>query len=59
MLLKARLPGFLLLKEQKQLRHWQTRMLAIYVYASKGHIFPLIAERGGVLRRAGHTEAAL
>src|SRR5690606_2452445 len=23
-----------------------------------GHIFPLIAEPGGVLRRAGHTEAA-
>jgi len=24
-----------------------------------GHIFPLIARRGGVLRRAGHTEAAI
>jgi GTP cyclohydrolase II/3,4-dihydroxy-2-butanone 4-phosphate synthase len=24
-----------------------------------GHIFPLIAKRGGVLRRAGHTEAAI
>jgi 3,4-dihydroxy 2-butanone 4-phosphate synthase / GTP cyclohydrolase II len=24
-----------------------------------GHIFPLIATRGGVLRRAGHTEAAV
>lgn len=24
-----------------------------------GHIFPLIAKKGGVLRRAGHTEAAL
>lgn len=24
-----------------------------------GHIFPLIAERGGVLKRAGHTEAAV
>jgi len=24
-----------------------------------GHIFPLMAKRGGVLRRAGHTEAAL
>lgn len=24
-----------------------------------GHIFPLIAKRGGVLRRAGHTEAAV
>ncbi|MGE5518750.1 MAG: bifunctional 3,4-dihydroxy-2-butanone-4-phosphate synthase/GTP cyclohydrolase II [Candidatus Dadabacteria bacterium] len=23
-----------------------------------GHIFPLVAKRGGVLRRAGHTEAA-
>jgi 3,4-dihydroxy 2-butanone 4-phosphate synthase / GTP cyclohydrolase II len=24
-----------------------------------GHIFPLVAEEGGVLRRAGHTEAAI
>ena len=24
-----------------------------------GHIFPLKARRGGVLRRAGHTEAAI
>lgn len=24
-----------------------------------GHIFPLLAERGGVLKRAGHTEAAV
>ncbi|CAG9622349.1 Riboflavin biosynthesis protein RibBA [Sutcliffiella rhizosphaerae] len=24
-----------------------------------GHIFPLVAKRGGVLRRAGHTEAAV
>ncbi len=24
-----------------------------------GHIFPLVARRGGVLRRAGHTEAAV
>lgn len=24
-----------------------------------GHIFPLIAKKGGVLRRAGHTEAAI
>lgn len=24
-----------------------------------GHIFPLLAEKGGVLRRAGHTEAAV
>ena len=27
--------------------------------ARPGHIFPLIAKDGGVLRRAGHTEAAL
>ena len=26
-------------------------------YARPGHIFPLIAKDGGVLRRAGHTEA--
>lgn len=28
-------------------------------YARPGHIFPLIAENGGVLRRTGHTEAAV
>lgn len=27
--------------------------------ARPGHIFPLVAKRGGVLRRAGHTEAAV
>ncbi len=28
-------------------------------YARPGHIFPLIAKSGGVLRRTGHTEAAV
>ncbi len=28
-------------------------------FARPGHIFPLIAMKGGVLRRAGHTEAAV
>lgn len=28
-------------------------------YARPGHIFPLRAKNGGVLRRAGHTEAAI
>ncbi|HDG68121.1 MAG TPA: bifunctional 3,4-dihydroxy-2-butanone-4-phosphate synthase/GTP cyclohydrolase II [candidate division Zixibacteria bacterium] len=28
-------------------------------FARPGHIFPLIAVKGGVLRRAGHTEAAV
>lgn len=28
-------------------------------FARPGHIFPLIAKEGGVLRRAGHTEAAV
>ncbi len=28
-------------------------------YARPGHIFPLIARNGGVLRRTGHTEAAV
>ncbi len=27
-------------------------------FAKPGHIFPLIAKKGGVLKRAGHTEAA-
>ncbi len=29
------------------------------MFMRPGHIFPLIAEKGGVLRRAGHTEAAV
>lgn len=28
-------------------------------FARPGHVFPLIANEGGVLRRAGHTEAAI
>jgi 3,4-dihydroxy 2-butanone 4-phosphate synthase/GTP cyclohydrolase II len=28
-------------------------------FVKPGHIFPLIAEEGGVLKRAGHTEAAV
>jgi len=28
-------------------------------FGRPGHIFPLIAQKGGVLRRAGHTEAAI
>ena len=28
-------------------------------FARPGHIFPLVAKRGGVLRRTGHTEAAV
>jgi len=28
-------------------------------YARPGHIFPLVAKKGGVLRRTGHTEAAV
>ncbi|MFC2084055.1 bifunctional 3,4-dihydroxy-2-butanone-4-phosphate synthase/GTP cyclohydrolase II [Bacteroidota bacterium] len=28
-------------------------------FARPGHIFPLIAQNGGVLKRAGHTEAAV
>ncbi len=30
-----------------------------YHLARPGHIFPLIAKQGGVLRRTGHTEAAI
>ena len=30
-----------------------------YQLARPGHIFPLVAKQGGVLRRTGHTEAAI
>lgn len=29
------------------------------MFMRPGHVFPLIAEKGGVLKRAGHTEAAI
>ncbi|MGF1670104.1 MAG: 3,4-dihydroxy-2-butanone-4-phosphate synthase, partial [Balneolaceae bacterium] len=32
---------------------------AAFDFRKPGHIFPLIAVKGGVLRRAGHTEAAI
>lgn len=45
----------------------RARTIAVAIYASKGkneivtpgHVFPLIARDGGVLVRAGHTEAAV
>ncbi len=33
--------------------------VALDDFISPGHVFPLIARNGGVLRRAGHTEAAV
>lgn len=30
-----------------------------YHFKRPGHVFPLVAKNGGVLRRAGHTEAAI
>lgn len=33
--------------------------IAAYDFRRPGHIFPLIAKEDGVLRRAGHTEAAI
>ena len=30
-----------------------------YDFVRPGHVFPLIVREGGVLRRAGHTEAAV
>jgi len=29
------------------------------IFVRPGHVFPLIAKEGGVLKRAGHTEAAV
>ena len=33
--------------------------MLVLIFNRPGHIFPLIAKNGGVLRRAGHTEAAI
>lgn len=45
-------------------RAWTIRLLAdksavARDFTQPGHIFPLIAKRGGVLQRAGHTEAGV
>ena len=39
--------------------HWRARARAPADFARPGHIFPLRSRRGGVLVRAGHTEAAV
>jgi len=44
---------------QKQFKPWWMIAFIPMNWASQGHIFPLKAKRGGVLRRAGHTEAAI
>ncbi|MBI5837429.1 MAG: bifunctional 3,4-dihydroxy-2-butanone-4-phosphate synthase/GTP cyclohydrolase II [Candidatus Eisenbacteria bacterium] len=41
------------------LRHLASRRARPGDFARPGHIFPIRAEEGGVLRRAGHTEAAV
>ena len=38
---------------------WPTRRLARATFNRPGHVFPLRAREGGVLKRAGHTEAAV
>lgn len=43
-------------KTVKALVHVTTRSFDL---ARPGHIFPLVAKEGGVLRRTGHTEAAI
>ncbi len=41
------------------IRHLTTPQAKPSDYARPGHIFPLLAKTGGVLRRTGHTEAAV
>ncbi len=41
------------------LRLMATKTSSEHDFVRPGHIFPLIAEKGGVLKRAGHTEAAV
>ncbi|NNE31072.1 MAG: 3,4-dihydroxy-2-butanone-4-phosphate synthase [Winogradskyella sp.] len=43
-------------KTVKALVHKETKSFEL---ARPGHIFPLVAKEGGVLRRTGHTEAAI
>ena len=42
--------------------HWKVgpfELLQAKDFARPGHIFPLRAKKGGVLRRTGHTEATI
>jgi 3,4-dihydroxy 2-butanone 4-phosphate synthase/GTP cyclohydrolase II len=41
------------------IRHLTQKVARKTDYARPGHIFPLRAKKGGVLRRTGHTEAAV
>ena len=41
---------------EKALIHTETKS---HQFSKPGHVFPLIAKDGGVLRRTGHTEAAI
>lgn len=43
-------------KTIRALANFQTKS---FDFSRPGHIFPLVAKKGGVLRRAGHTEASV
>ena len=45
--------------ELKQLKPLLKKMLKKNDIVSPGHVFPLVAREGGVLERAGHTEASV
>ena len=45
--------------DQKQLKSQLKRMLRKNKIVSPGHVFPIISKDGGVLVRAGHTEASV
>ncbi len=56
----ARQPESVLQIAQPRRAAWQIRNSSgSREFARPGHIFPLRARQGGVLKRAGHTEAAV
>ena len=44
---------------QRPLKRLPIHLTKPFELARPGHIFPLVAKEGGVLRRTGHTEAAI
>ena len=59
MLSKAPPPGFSAFDRAKSVEALIDPDSKAEDFCSPGHIFPLVARPGGVLRRTGHTEAAV
>lgn len=51
--------GITAAERSETIRHMANPDVRVDDFVRPGHVFPLLAKEGGVLRRAGHTEAAV